>query len=92
MEKLPLVLIVNDDGIYSKGIKMLVDTLRSSAEIIVVAPDKPQSGMSHAITINGIIRLNEIAIFPGILSYTCSGTPVDCVKLAISEILHQKPD
>ena len=92
MEKLPLVLIVNDDGIYSKGIKMLVDTLRSSAEIIVVAPDKPQSGMSHAITINGIIRLNEIAIFPGIISYTCSGTPVDCVKLAISEILNQKPD
>src|SRR5690606_10452643 len=60
--------------------------------VVVVAPDKPQSGMGHAITINHPLRLNKSLLFPGIESYTCTGTPVDCVKLGIFEVLKRTPD
>ena len=54
--------------------------------------DSPQSGMGHAITINKPLRLDKVDIYPGIDAYQCSGTPVDCVKLAVNTILHRKPD
>lgn len=80
--KRPLILVTNDDGITAKGIKTLVDIVRPLGEVIVVAPDSPQSAQGHAITIKDPLRLNPSKQFEGIESYECSGTPVDCVKLA----------
>ncbi len=91
MEKRPLILVTNDDGITAKGIKTLVEAVKPLGDVLVVAPDKPQSGMGHAITIHEPLRLKASNQFEGIESYTCSGTPVDCVKLAIYEVLKQRP-
>mgnify|MGYP001612138895 FL=1 len=88
----PLIFITNDDSLHAKGIASLIEAARSFGDIVVIAPDKPQSGMGHAITIHDPIRLNPSTIFEGIEAYSCSGTPVDCVKLGIYEILHRKPD
>ena len=88
----PLILVINDDGIFSKGIKSLVEAVEEFGKVVVVAPDKPQSGMGHAITVSNVLRLNRSDLFPNHEAYTCSGTPVDCVKLGIYEILKQKPD
>jgi 5'-nucleotidase len=60
--------------------------------VVVVAPDKPQSGMGHAITIGNPLRLVTASNFDGLEAYQCSGTPVDCVKLAVDKVLHRKPD
>ena len=88
----PLIFITNDDSIYSKGIASLVEAASLFGDVLVIAPNKAQSGMGHAITINDPLRLEKTEIWPGIDSYSCSGTPVDCVKLGIYEILHRKPD
>ncbi|CAN5144760.1 5'/3'-nucleotidase SurE [soil metagenome] len=88
----PIILITNDDGITSPGIKALVDSVRGLGKIVVVAPDKPQSGMGHAITIGHPLRMNAVHLFEGIDAYQCTGTPVDCVKLAVDKVLHRKPD
>ncbi len=88
----PLIMVTNDDSIYSKGIKSLIEAVAPLGDVIVVAPDSPQSGMGHAVTIHGILRINEEKIFSGIEAYTTSGTPVDCVKLAIAKVLPRKPD
>ncbi|WP_027421262.1 5'/3'-nucleotidase SurE [Crocinitomix catalasitica] len=87
----PLILITNDDSIYAKGIHQLVESMKPLGDIIVVAPDQPQSGMGHAITIKDPLRLRKSSQFPGIDAYTCTGTPVDCVKLAIYEIIKDRP-
>src|SRR5664279_2387219 len=89
---LPTILITNDDGITAPGIRNLVDAVKDLGKIVVVAPDKPQSGMGHAITIGHPLRMNKIAMFEGAEAWQCSGTPVDCVKLAVDKILHRKPD
>lgn len=91
-QSLPLIFVTNDDGISSKGIASLVEVAKSFAEVVIIAPDKPQSGMGHAITVNSILRLNECDFFPGLTAFSCSGTPVDCVKLGIYEVMHRKPD
>lgn len=88
----PLILVTNDDGITAKGIRSLVEVAKKMGEVVVIAPDSPQSGMGHAITINHPLRLEPSTLFSGIQAYECSGTPVDCVKLGIYEILHRKPD
>ncbi|MEY4603226.1 MAG: hypothetical protein RIT43_518 [Bacteroidota bacterium] len=88
----PLILVTNDDGISSKGIRSLVEVAVNFGEVVVVAPDKAQSGMGHAITVNQILRLDKSDIFKDVDAFTCSGTPVDCVKLSISEVLHRRPD
>jgi len=88
----PVILITNDDGITSPGIRALVEAVKDLGQVIVVAPDSPQSGMGHAITIGDPLRLNKVAVFDGIDSWQCSGTPADCVKLAKDKILHRKPD
>lgn len=90
--KKPLILVTNDDGITAKGIKSLVEVMQSFGEVVVVAPDKPQSGMGHAITINNPLRIAKSNIFEGVEAYTTSGTPVDCVKLGIYKLLKRKPD
>ncbi|MBD0332052.1 MAG: 5'/3'-nucleotidase SurE [Chitinophagaceae bacterium] len=91
-KKQPVILITNDDGITAPGIVNLVETVKDLGKVIVVAPDKPQSGMGHAITIGVPLRLNKIKFLGDIEAYQCTGTPVDCVKLAVDKILHHKPD
>lgn len=88
----PIILITNDDGITAPGIRNLVESVRDLGQVVMVAPDKPQSGMGHAITIGYPLRLNKVNIIEGIESWSCSGTPVDCVKLAVDKVLHRKPD
>jgi 5'-nucleotidase len=93
-DKRPLILVTNDDGVTSKGICALVEAVSEFGEIIVVAPDRPQSGMGHAVTIGRILRLKEVQ-FPikTAKAYSTTGTPVDCVKLAIYEVLNGRvPD
>jgi len=87
-----LILITNDDGISAPGIAALVDVMRKLGEVVVVAPDKPQSGMGHAITINSTLRINKVNIYGVKEEYSCSGTPVDCIKIAVNKILKRKPD
>lgn len=89
----PLILVTNDDGITSKGIRVLVDAMKKLGEVIVVAPDSPQSGMGHAITIGETLRLSEVEIFENVKAYKSSGTPADCVKLAKRVVLKDRvPD
>lgn len=88
----PVILITNDDGITSPGIRALVHAVSDLGRVIVVAPDSPQSGMGHAITIGDPLRLNRVEVFEDIEAWQCSGTPVDCVKLARDKILHGRPD
>ena len=85
-----MILITNDDGIVAPGIRALVEVASKFGEVIVVAPDSPQSGQGHAITINQPLKLRKVNIFPGIDSYECSGTPVDCVKLAKNVLMKDK--
>ncbi len=88
----PIILVTNDDGITAPGIRALVEAVRPLGTVVVVAPDSPQSGMGHAITIGTPLRLHPVDVFEGIEAYQCSGTPVDCVKLARDKILHRAPD
>ena len=93
VKKEPVILVVNDDGVTAPGIQNLVEAVRDLGKVVVVAPDKPQSGMGHAITIGVPLRLHKVAFFgPEIEAYQCTGTPVDCVKLAVDKVLHSKPD
>jgi 5'-nucleotidase len=89
---LPVILITNDDGVMAPGILNLVEAVKDLGKVVVVAPDRPQSGMGHAITIGLPLRLHPVSIFEGIEAWQCSGTPVDCVKLAVDKVLHRKPD
>jgi 5'-nucleotidase len=88
----PIILITNDDDITSPGIRALVDAVKDFGRVVVVAPDKPQSGMGHAITIGSPLRMRKMDLFGEIESWQTSGTPVDCVKLAVDKVLHRKPD
>lgn len=90
--KKPVILVTNDDGITAPGIRMLAHVMRSLGDVVIVAPDSPQSAMGHAITINKPLRLDKVNIHGESLGYQCSGTPVDCIKLAVNKILHRKPD
>jgi 5'-nucleotidase len=92
-KKLPVILITNDDGISAPGIRNLVEAVKGLGKVVVVAPDKPQSGMGHAITIGNPLRLHPMHhLFEGVDAWQCSGTPVDCVKLAVDKVLRRKPD
>ena len=91
--KRPLVLVTNDDGINAPGIRTLISVVKNIGDVIVVAPDSPQSGMGHAITINSTLHSSKITPKNSkIIEYSCSGTPADCVKLAINELMPRKPD
>ncbi len=91
-KKQPVILITNDDGITAPGILNLVEAVKDLGKIVVVAPDKAQSGMGHAITIGHPLRMTKMDMFGGVEAWQTSGTPVDCVKLAVDKILHGKPD
>jgi len=93
METKPLILVTNDDGITAPGIRTLISVMNEIGDVVVVAPDSPQSGMGHAVTIDNILYSNEIKVDDGPQrEYKSSGTPADCVKLAVSEILKRRPD
>lgn len=85
--KKPLILVTNDDGIAARGIKTLIDIAKEIGDVVVVAPDSPQSGQGHAITLEHPLRLYKVDLFEGVEAYECSGTPVDCVKLAKNVLL-----
>ncbi|MEP0266834.1 5'/3'-nucleotidase SurE [Dokdonia sp.] len=90
----PLILVTNDDGITAKGIRTLIDVMLTIGDVVVVAPDSPQSAMGHAITINDTLYCDpmELDAHATHKEYSCSGTPADCVKLATQQILPRKPD
>ncbi len=91
--KKPLILVTNDDGITSKGIRILTGIMQEFGEVVVLAPESPQSGMAHAVTVNDTLRLFRNNQFDGISAWQCSGTPADCVKMAKHHILKdRKPD
>ena len=89
----PTILVVNDDGIDAPGIRALIGVMKKLGKVVVVAPDGPQSGMGHAITIAKPLRLDKVDIYPDVEMYKSSGTPVDCVKLAVNQVFKgKKPD
>ncbi len=93
MTQKPLILVTNDDGITAPGIRNLVEFMSEIGEVVVVAPNSPQSGKGHAITINSTLTFEEIHNLPGEQQdFALSGTPVDCVKFALDKILTRKPD
>ncbi len=93
-QKKPLILVTNDDGITAPGIRALIGVMNEIGDVFVVAPDSPQSGMGHAITVNSTIYCDPIVIDKTApqKEFSCSGTPADCVKMAAREIMPRKPD
>jgi 5'-nucleotidase len=93
MTKKPLILVTNDDGINAPGIRTLIAVMKTIGDVVVVAPDSPQSGMGHAITLDSTLYVEQVNYDQEALKeYSCSGTPADCVKLAIRELMDRKPD
>lgn len=93
MAKRPLILVTNDDGITAPGLRATIKVMNTLGDVVVVAPNSPQSGMGHAITIDSTLYVEKVTIDNGKqIEYSCSGTPADCVKIAINEILNRKPD
>ncbi|MNX87666.1 5'-nucleotidase SurE [compost metagenome] len=88
----PLILVTNDDGITAPGIRKLISIVNQIGDVIVVAPNSPQSGKGHAITINSTLSFEELNLDGPQKDFSCSGTPVDCVKMALDKILPRKPD
>jgi 5'-nucleotidase len=90
----PVILVTNDDGVTAPGLRNLVLSMMKIGKVVVVAPDSPQSATGHAITISRPLRLDKVNVFEKekIEAWQCSGTPVDCVKLAVNRVLHRKPD
>ena len=90
--KRPLLLISNDDGYLAKGINSLVAMLSDLADIIVCAPEDARSGFSCAFSATTPLRLQQRDKREGLEVWSCNGTPVDCVKMALAEIVPRKPD
>jgi len=90
--KKPVILVTNDDGIYAPGIRKLISIARTIGSVIVVAPDSPMSGMSHAITVKTPLRLHKIAEEENYVEYSCNGTPVDAMKLGEKIVAQEIPD
>ncbi|MCH5228557.1 MAG: 5'/3'-nucleotidase SurE [Muribaculaceae bacterium] len=88
----PLILVSNDDGIDAKGVHELVRSLQHLGEVVCVCPEQPQSGMSMALTVNDMLRVKRVEDYHGAAMYKVSGTPVDCVKMAVDNLLPRKPD
>lgn len=88
----PLILVSNDDGYLAKGINSLTEMLRPIGEVVVVAPDRPRSATGCAITSILPISAKLCKQEEGLTVYSCTGTPVDCVKLALNHFVPRKPD
>tara|TARA_R110002049_G_scaffold268752_1_gene445503 strand:- start:31341 stop:32114 length:774 start_codon:yes stop_codon:yes gene_type:complete len=93
MTKRPLILVTNDDGINAPGIRTLIEVMDTIGDVVVVAPDSPQSGMGHAITLDSTLYVERLVVNEiETNEYSCSGTPADCVKLGIKQVLDRRPD
>lgn len=92
LKKRPYILITNDDGADARGIEVLTRLMCQLGDVVVVAPDGPRSAQSNALTVTHPIRFNKIEEKENLVRYSCTGTPTDCVKLALNEILERKPD
>lgn len=90
--KKPLLLLSNDDGVNAKGINELIRTLRPLGQLIVVAPDGPRSGASGSITSEHPLRYKLVHQEEDLIVYQCNGTPTDCVKLALHDVVPRVPD
>lgn len=90
--KKPLILVTNDDGITAPGIRHLAKYMTEIGDVVVVAPDSPQSGKGHAITINSTLSFEKINLEGDQEDYALNGTPVDCIKFSLDKILTKKPD
>ena len=90
--KKPLILITNDDGVFAPGLRKLIEIARKIGKVVVVAPDIPMSGMSHAITVKTPLRLRKLAEEKDYIEYSCNGTPVDAMKLGEKIVVQGKPD
>lgn len=90
--KKPLIVVTNDDGYLAPGLKALIDMVKPYGEVLVVAPEKGASGMSHAITISTPMRISLVEKADNLTIYKVNGTPADCVKLALSQLVSRKPD
>jgi 5'-nucleotidase len=89
----PLVLVSNDDGVQAAGIRALCEAMLPLGEVVVLAPDAERSAAGHAITLSDPLRVNEVDLeVPNVTAYSCSGTPADCVKLAVLAVLPRRPD
>jgi 5'-nucleotidase len=86
------ILLTNDDGIYAKGLGAIFQELSSLGEVTVVAPESEQSAVGHAISLNQPLRVRQVFLDGEILGWAVSGTPADCVKIAIAELLPTLPD
>jgi 5'-nucleotidase len=86
------ILLTNDDGIYADGLWALYDAIHSRHNVVVVAPDRERSAVGHGITLQHPIRAAQITVPGGSKGWSVSGTPADCVKLAIGELLETRPD
>ncbi len=91
-DKRPLIFVSNDDGFYAPGIRALIEVVEKYGDVIAVAPESAESGMSHAITIKQPLRLKQVYSKPGVSMFKCNGTPVDCVKLGLNQVVPRKPD
>lgn len=92
MNKKLSILVSNDDGIFSDGLASLVNQLHSIADVTIVAPDSQQSAVGHAITVHRPLRVREVKKEGNFFGYAVDGTPADCVKLAIRNLMKTKPD
>lgn len=90
--KRPLILITNDDGVEAKGINVLARLMATVGDVVVFAPDGARSGQSNALTVTMPVRFHKVDEQDNIIRYACTGTPTDCVKLALHEVLDRKPD
>lgn len=88
----PLILVTNDDGANVPGIRNLIEIVKPLGDVVAIAPDEGRSGMSHAITIKYPLRIALLREEDNFIFYTCSGTPADCVKLALDRLVERKPD
>jgi 5'-nucleotidase len=86
------ILVTNDDGIHAQGLWALQRVLSRLHRVVVVAPDRERSAVGHAITLHQPLRASEISVNGGPNCWAVSGTPADCVKLAVLELLEQRPD
>ena len=91
-DKKPLILVCNDDGIFSPGIKALAEVAEEFGDVVIVAPDRQQSAVGHAITMSVPLRANEMTVASKYKGFAVNGTPADCVKLAHGNLLERKPD
>jgi 5'-nucleotidase len=92
MNRSPLILVTNDDGMNAKGMETLISVARKFGDVVAISSREPMSGMSHAITIKVPLRVKLVEDEPGLKRYITNGTPVDGVKLVFNSLAERKPD